>query len=129
MCANPKSLPHFHQCFRRHGVFFSMSDELGKPSILDIDALLQPIEGDNPSGESLRYSGIYDEISEARRADDGLSQGAWKTETKVADFARVIDIAVSALTERAKDLQIAAWLTEALTAQHGFAGLRDGLKL
>jgi len=106
-----------------------MSEELQKPPVLDIDALLQPIEGDNPSGESLRYSGIYDEISEARRADDGLSQGAWKTETKVADFARVIDIAVSALTERAKDLQIAAWLTEALTAQHGFAGLRDGLKL
>ena len=106
-----------------------MSEELQKPPVLDIDALLQPIEGDNPSGESLRYSGIYDEISEARRADDGLSQGAWKMETKVADFARVIDIAVPALTDRAKDLQIAAWLTEALIDQYGFAGLRDGLKL
>lgn len=106
-----------------------MSEELQKPPVLDIDALLQPIEGENPSGESLRYSGIYDEISEARRADDGLAQGDWKTETKAADFARVIELAVPALSTRAKDLQIAVWLTEALIDRHGFAGLRDGLKL
>jgi type VI secretion system protein ImpA len=106
-----------------------MSEELQKPPVLDIDALLQPIEGENPSGESLRYSGIYDEISEARRADLNVAQGEWKADLKVADFNRVIGIAVPVLTSQSKDLQIAAWLTEALVNRDGFVGLRDGLRL
>ncbi len=106
-----------------------MSDELRKPSVLDIDALLQPIEGDNPSGESLRYSGIYGDISEARRADKDVSQGDWQSELKIADFRRVIELAVPVLARQSKDLQIAVWLTEAIAQEHGFAGLRDGLIL
>jgi type VI secretion system protein ImpA len=106
-----------------------MSEELRKPPVLDIDALLQPIEGENPSGESVRYSGIYDEISEARRADLNVAQGEWKADLKVADYNRVIGIAVPVLTAQCKDLQIAAWLTEAVVHQHGFVGLRDGLQL
>ncbi|MGH9946341.1 MAG: type VI secretion system ImpA family N-terminal domain-containing protein, partial [Pyrinomonadaceae bacterium] len=35
--------------------------------------MLQPISDEAPSGENLRYSGVYDEITEARRADDDLS--------------------------------------------------------
>ena len=106
-----------------------MSDELRQPSVLDIDALLQPIEGDNPSGESLRYSGIYGEIAEARRADKNVSQGEWQSELKVADYRRVIELAVPVLATQSKDLQIAVWLTEAVAQEHGFAGLRDGLVL
>lgn len=106
-----------------------MSEILQKPPVVDLDVLLQPISDDNPSGESLRYSGIYDEISEARRADDNLNQGAWQSELKVADYRRVIDLSVPALSSQSKDLQIAAWLSEALVKQHGFAGLRDSLKL
>src|SRR5689334_271836 len=104
-----------------------MSDELRQPSVVDLVALLQPISDQAPSGESLRYSGLYDEINEARRADDNLNQGAWQTEVKAADFRQVIDIALPALTTRTKDLQIAAWLCEALVKVHGFLGLRDGL--
>jgi type VI secretion system protein ImpA len=106
-----------------------MSDELQKPPVVDLDLLLQPISEENPSGESLRYSGLYDEITEARRADDNLNQGEWQTEVKLADYRRVIDLAVPALATQAKDLQIAAWLSESLVKQYGFAGLRDGLKL
>ncbi|HKX83926.1 MAG TPA: type VI secretion system protein TssA [Pyrinomonadaceae bacterium] len=106
-----------------------MSEILQKPPVLDFETLLRPLEGENPSGESLRYSGLYDEISEARRADDVLNKGEWQAETKIADYRKVIDIAVPALSERSKDLQVAAWLGEALVKQHGFAGLRDGLKL
>lgn len=106
-----------------------MSDELQKPPVLDIEGLLRPIDGDNPSGENLRYSGIYDEISNARRADKVASQGEWQTELKVADFRQVIEIAVPALEQRSKDLQIAVWLTEALIEEHGFVGLRDGVRL
>lgn len=106
-----------------------MSEILQKPPVLDFETLLRPLEGENPSGESLRYSGLYDEISEARRADDVLNKGDWQSETKLADYRKVIELAVPALSVRSKDLQVAAWLSEALIKQHGFAGLRDGLKL
>ena len=47
------------------------------PVTVDIEALLTPISGDNPSGVSLRYTEVYDAIQEARRSDDELSQGEW----------------------------------------------------
>ncbi len=106
-----------------------MSEELRRPSVIDLEVLLQPLEGENPSGESLRYSGIYDEISESRRADDNLAQGDWQTELKFADFRKVVDLAIPALSTKSKDLQIAVWLFEALVKQHGFIGFRDGLQL
>ena len=100
-----------------------------KPSVIDLEAMLSPISEEKPSGEPMRYSGLYDEISEARRADEDVEQGDWKVALKVADFRKVVDLAVPALTSDTKDLQIAVWLTEALVKQNGFAGLRDGLKL
>jgi type VI secretion system protein ImpA len=99
------------------------------PSVLDIETLLQPIAGENPAGESMQYSGLYDEIREARRADDNLEQGDWQREVKSADFRQVMSKAIPALQTRTKDLQIAAWLAEALTKIHSFAGLRDSMKL
>ena len=98
------------------------------PSVIDIEAMLQPIEGENPAGESLQYSGLYDEIREARRADDNLAQGDWQANIKVADWRQVINLAVPALTTRTKDLQIGAWLSEALAKNHGFVGVRDSLR-
>lgn len=106
-----------------------MSDELQIPPVVDLEVLLQPISEENPSGESLRYSGIYDQIAEARRSDDGLDQGEWKTEQKSADFNKVIELGVNALKTQSKDLQIAVWVAEALSRKHGFAGLRDSLVL
>lgn len=104
-------------------------DPLSREPVIDLAKLLKPIEGENPSGEYLRYHGIYDEISEARRADEVLEMGAWQTDLKVADFRLVEQLAVPVLETRTKDLQIAAWLVEALVAEHGFTGMRDGLKL
>ena len=98
-------------------------------ALLDFDRMLAPVSADSPSGESLQYSGLYDEIREARRADDVLEQGDWKRELKVADWDEVVALATDALLTKTKDLQIAAWLAEGLTMLHGFAGARDGLKL
>lgn len=103
--------------------------ELSRPPVIDVRNLLQPISGDNPSGEYLRYSGIYDEISEARREDDTLGQEDWGGDVKVAEYGKVIDLAVPVIEQESKDLQISAWLAEALVIEHGFAGLRDSLKL
>ncbi len=105
------------------------AEELQKPPVIDFDLLLQPISEEEPSGISVRYEGVYDEIAEARRSDDGLSQGKWKTDEKVADYSKVIELADYALKTQTKDLQIAAWFSEALTEKHGFTGLRDSLKL
>ena len=99
------------------------------PPVVDVDALLAPIPGDNPAGESLAYSGLYDEIREARRADDNLEQGEWVRDTKSADWVRAATLSTDALTSQTKDLQICAWMTEALTKLYGFAGLRDALKV
>jgi len=96
---------------------------------IDLDRLLAPIPGNSPSGESVRFAGPYDAISDARRADDDLNQGEWKRDAKIADWAAVKKLATEALATKSKDLQIAAWLAEALVKLHGFPGLRDGLEL
>ena len=106
-----------------------MNEELRQPPVIDLEVLLQPISDESPSGQSLRYSGIYDEIAEARRADENLNQGEWVTDLKIADYSKVIDLSIPALTTQTKDLQIGAWLTEALTKKHGLAGFRDSLVL
>ena len=99
------------------------------PPVLDFEALLEPIPGDNPAGTNVRYEGVYDAIREARRSEDDMAQGEWVRETKVADWQQVVELATSALTERTKDLQVCAWLAEALAKMHGFVGVRDGLRL
>lgn len=98
-------------------------------SVLDFEKILQPVSEENPSGENLQYSGLYDEIREARRADQELPQGQWQTNLKFADYRQVINLATPALETQTKDLQIAAWLSESLIKEHGFAGLRDSFKL
>jgi type VI secretion system protein ImpA len=93
------------------------------------EGLLNPIPGDNPSGKTLRYDGVYDKIREARREEDVLPQGDWSREVKKADFPLVIKLATEALSAKSKDLQLAAWLTEAVVSRDHIAGLREGLDL
>lgn len=90
---------------------------------------MAPIPGDNPAGEDLRYSPAYDQIKEARKADDLLDRGDWQREIKTSDWGTVIATAVDALINKTKDLQIAAWLTEALIKTEGFDGLATGFKI
>lgn len=95
---------------------------------IDLVSILTPIEGENPAGEDLRYV-LFDEITEARRADDAYERGDWQRDIKSADWATVISLCSDALVNRTKDLQIAAWLTEALTITEGFEGLLTGLQV
>jgi type VI secretion system protein ImpA len=96
------------------------------------EGLLNPIAGDNPSGVDVRYDSkllLYDKIKEARREDDGLNQGAWQQERKSANVPQVLQLTQDALATKTKDLQLAAWLSEALLRSEGFGGLRQGLTL
>jgi type VI secretion system protein ImpA len=93
------------------------------------DDLLNPIDGENPSGANLRYAPVFDKIKEARREDDDAPQGDWQHERKVADYKVVLKLGTETLATKSKDLQLAAWITEALLRQEGFAGLLQGLQL
>ncbi len=94
--------------------------------------ILAPIPGDNPSGIDVRYDNkllIFDKIKEARRQDDDLSQGDWQSERKTANFPLVVKLAQDTLATVSKDLQLAAYLSEALLQQERFGGLRQGIDL
>ena len=93
------------------------------------DDLLIPIDGPNPSGANLRYDPMYDKIKESRREEDQPPPGMTERDRKVADNPRSIKLTTDVLTKKTKDLQIAAWLTEASLKQKGFGGLKDGLAL
>jgi type VI secretion system protein ImpA len=94
------------------------------------DDLLNPIPGDNPSGANLRYEKIYDQIKEARTEDDEtLPTGEWERQIKKADFSLVIKLAGEALATKSKDLQLAAWLTEAHVKKEGLSLIQPCFQL
>lgn len=99
------------------------------PPVIDVEALVAPVPGGKPAGEDLKHAGLYDQIIEARRADDGLGQGDWVRETKAADWDAAAALAQDALANRTKDIKVCAWMAEALVKLHGFAGLRDSLRV
>ncbi|HLJ86713.1 MAG TPA: type VI secretion system protein TssA [Candidatus Angelobacter sp.] len=91
--------------------------------------LLTPLPGD-PKGENLRYAPVYDKIKEARQEDeDDSPQGDWQRPLKRADFAAVLKLAGEALATKSKDLQLAAWLSEAAIRREGFGALPECIKL
>ena len=106
-----------------------MSEELERPPVVDLDLSTSAYPGRKPGRGGIALFGMYDEIREARRADENLAQGEWQTELKIADFPKVLKSWRRCTCSKSKDLQIAAWLSEALVKLHGFAGLRDGLKI
>ena len=53
----------------------------------------------------------------------------WTAEPKRADWPGVAETCIVAIATRSKDIQLAAWLLEAWIHLHGFAGLREGLRV
>lgn len=91
--------------------------------------LLDPIPGPNPAGENLRYAPVYDQIKEARREEEAVTEGDWQTPGKKANWPLVIKLASDALATRSKDLQLAAWLMEALIRTEGYSAIAPCLDL
>src|SRR5581483_1943047 len=91
--------------------------------------LLNPISAGKPSGDNLRYAPVYDKIKEARREDDDAPQGEWARERKVADWPLTIKLISETLATKSKDLQLVAWLAEAMIRKEGIGGLRETLDL
>jgi type VI secretion system protein ImpA len=102
------------------------SEHVASQSTLDLEALLAPIPGDNPAGAPLKYAGDFDEIKALLPKPD---RDAFESGGQEGQWAKIVQLATQKLRSKSKDLQIASWLTEALVHLHGFAGLRDGLRL
>src|SRR5947209_13733325 len=94
--------------------------------LLDFEALLTPIPGDNPAGAALRYAGDYDELKALLPKPD---RDAFEASGQEGQWSKLVQLATQKLRDKSKDLSIVAWLTEGLVHQHGFPGLRDGLTL
>jgi type VI secretion system protein ImpA len=102
----------------------------------DIEPLLKPISEDKPSGDDLKYFKapqdqvpFFDKIRNARKMEDTGPMGKWERESTPADFGLVAKWTSDALANKTKDLQLAAWLTEAWIYKEGVKGLTAGLDL
>jgi type VI secretion system protein ImpA len=107
------------------------------PSVLDFEFLLADVPGKNPAGVDLRedYSpqAVYRLLKDVRAAARAAERNAaWERDESAgarADWSPILKQAPQVLAAQSKDLEIAVWLLEALVRAHGFAGLRDGLRL
>ncbi|QDF96501.1 hypothetical protein CJ010_08100 [Azoarcus sp. DD4] len=90
--------------------------------------LLAPVAADAPAGADLGYTSLFDQIREARHADDpSLAQGDWVATLKVADWELTARLCEEALAVQSKDLRLAAWYVDALAHTAGFDGIAFGL--
>jgi len=96
----------------------------------EIEPLLLPIPGGDPSGPSVRYDPVFLQLRQAREEDDpNLPMGEWERPLKRADWRAIATQCSALLASRTKDLQLAGWLCEAWTRQHGVDGFLAGAQL
>ena len=116
------------------------------PEGFDLAALVAPIPGEAPAGQDLRedkspeslYFRLRDTRREASAAERAADAPRDDSEPKPVDAGpvspilqwRIVrELAIEALTVRSKDLEIAAWLTEALLRDAGLSGLTAGFRV
>jgi type VI secretion system protein ImpA len=117
---------------------------VGTQPVLDIESLLSPIDAAAPCGGDPRLDpspvSPYQSLKDARLAaadaernqergfgDDGDAKITEEMARK--SWNLIASQGPAMIVSTAKDLEVAAWLTEAMLRQHRFAGLRDGLRL
>ena len=102
------------------------------PPLLDLDELIAPIPGDSPAGGPVPFA-VREKLEEYRKEinpDDFDPEDPMRPESpQKADWAQAARLARETLAGTSKDLLVAARLAEALTREHGYGGLRDGLRL
>ncbi len=104
--------------------------------VLDFDKLLRPISADRPTGTDLRTdpSSPFEAIREERtRWNKAETSPPKKEDDKPPpappDWRPVKEKCILVLAEQTKDLDVVAYLIEALVRVDGYAGLRDGFRL
>jgi type VI secretion system protein ImpA len=117
---------------------------MASAEVLDFAKLLAPISAEKPTGTDPRadisptslYYKIKGDRTAARAAERQLATAERKTEgsddqnaPKPPDWKPVREVGGKLLTSQAKDLEVAAYMIEALLRLDGFVGLRDGFRL
>ncbi|HEX7866503.1 MAG TPA: type VI secretion system protein TssA [Variovorax sp.] len=107
------------------------ADEVTDGFAPDLAIFLSPLEGpEGPAGPPLRYDPVCARIREARTEEDAsLPMGEWTRPLKKADWRTAEMLCTEVLQRRSKDLQMAAWLTEAWVHRHSIDGLAAGARL
>jgi type VI secretion system protein ImpA len=109
---------------------------MASAEVLDFAKLLAAIPHGKAAGVDLRldpspsssYYAVKDARNAARAAERQLVHDGEEPAAQ-ADWRPVLQLGTKALAEQTKDLEITAYLIEALVRLHGFAGLRDGFRL
>lgn len=103
------------------------------PPTIEKEILVAAISSEAPTGSNIRESSasaLYFQLKDARSAARAAERRA-DTEGEqlglLPEWRTILSLAPKVLAERSKDLEIVAWLIEALVRRDGFAGLRDGL--
>jgi type VI secretion system protein VasJ len=84
---------------------------------------IRPIPGNNPAGADARYEPEYAVVLAEIEKLSFSGQG------ETASWPLIQEKAVAILTDKSKDIQIAAYLAVALLHNSGLAGLLDGVRL
>jgi type VI secretion system protein ImpA len=103
------------------------------PEGFDLEALLAPISEAAPVGsdprEDMSAGSPYFRLRDARaeaRANERAKDGG--TDAGEAQWRPVCQLATQVLLKVGKDLEVAAWLSEALLREEGLVGLTAGLR-
>lgn len=107
------------------------------PEGIDVAALLQPFDGETPAGVDLRedfspqstYYRLRDARAEARAAERTADENPEVDSPPPTQWRTVKELVLTALGEKTKDLELAAWLTEAMVRSDGLAGVAAGARL
>jgi type VI secretion system protein ImpA len=108
---------------------------MASQEVLDFKKLLAEVPGDSPTGIDLREdtspTSDYYAVRDARKAASDTERRIDKGEetSEHPDWRSVYERATKVLAEKSKDLEISAYLIEALVRLNGFPGLRDGFRL
>src|SRR5262249_38729729 len=93
-----------------------------------------PVPGENPAGVDLRADtgpgSAYHAVRDARFANRAAERQMLADPAATPpDWKPVLRGGAALLAEKSKDLEITAYVIEALVRLHGFAGLRAGFRL
>lgn len=105
--------------------------------IIEISALLTPIEGDQAQGRDTRqefdpaspYQRLRAARQDARDAERRAQVAEAGEQGGVPNWGAVVAAASDLITDHSKDIEAAAWMMEALMRLHGLRGLGAGAAL
>src|SRR3954470_22294172 len=106
------------------------------PEGFDLAALLASIPGDAPAGIDLRGDAspqsLYYRLRDARadaRAAERTAESEDPLSAPPPEWRMIRDLGIEAIAGHSKDLEIAAWLTEALLRSDRLPGFTAGVRL